>query len=118
MNELTYGSDLAPPMVALLRDKMDVHTLRKTVLQGHRWTGPEALKVGIVDGLAKGSGLPDVLKFIKDQKLVGIGEKGVYGLLRDEMYRETMAFSESHGKGGIEHRDDLEKEGRPRWSKL
>lgn len=115
MNEIAYGSDLTPPMMGLVRTKMDPHTFRKTILEGHRWTGPEAVKVGLADALG---GHPEVLKLIADKKLVGKGKGKVYGLLRDEMYREVLALGERYGKGGLEHRADLVQEGRPHWSKL
>lgn len=47
------------------------------------------MKVGLADALGS---LPEVLKLIEEKKLVGKGKGNVYGLLRDEMYREVLAL--------------------------
>ena len=63
------------------------------VLEAKRFSGLEALREGIVDGLG---GFEDVVKFVEEMKLVGRGKTGVYGRLKAEMWRETVGYLEGH----------------------
>lgn len=101
-------------MTSIFREKLSPQVYRDAVLEGRRFTGPEAFERGIVDALG---GLPEALELIKERKLVGNGTSGVYSRLRDEMYRDTIGLLEKWG-WPEEQRDEAEKQGRPRWSKL
>lgn len=62
----------------------------------------DALKEGIVDAVG---GLDETMSYIEEMKLVTRAEKGVYGALKREMYRETVHYLENWGN---EARRDLE----------
>ncbi|KAG9028596.1 hypothetical protein FRB95_006316, partial [Tulasnella sp. JGI-2019a] len=115
MNEIEFGGELTPSMTSILREKLDAKTYRAAVLEAHRFTGPEALSSEIVDALGD---MSDVVKLIEDRKLIGKGSKEVFGLLRDEMYRVTVGLLERYPNKAGTQRDDKEKLGLPRWSKL
>jgi len=115
MNEIEFGGELTPSMTSILREKLDAQTYRAAVLEAHRFTGPKALEAGIVDALGD---MSDVERLVKERKLIGKGEKGVFGLLRDEMYRETMALLERYPYNAGTQRNEKETLGLPRWSKL
>ncbi|KAG8883001.1 hypothetical protein FRB97_007374 [Tulasnella sp. 331] len=115
MNEVETGVDIHPASNSIFRAKVDAQTYRKVFLEGKRFTGPEALNAGIVDAVGD---MSDVVELVKERKLIGKGSKNVYGLLRDEMFRETLALAERYSKqGGVQRRDN-EKAGLPEWSKL
>ena len=52
----------------------------------------DALKDNIIDGVG---GYDETLAFIEDLKLVDKTDKGVYGLLKREMWRETLEYLEN-----------------------
>lgn len=113
MTELHLGIDMGAGMTSLFRERMNDRSLRETLLEARRWTGPDAVQAGFIDNVG---GWPEVVKLINDKKLAGLGKTGVYGLLRDEIYRESVALQETHVHAN--RRDWLESLGRPRWSKL
>lgn len=49
----------------------------------------EALKEGIIDGVG---GVEETLAMISELKLTNKSDKGVYGSLKKEMWRETVFF--------------------------
>ncbi|KAF2151077.1 ClpP/crotonase [Myriangium duriaei CBS 260.36] len=95
LNEVDLGVPLKPPMSSIFRQKMSPHTYRSLVLEGRRFKSLDALKEGIVDGLG---GLEEALKFIDESKLQTKSDKGVYGELKREMWRETVYYLENHGE--------------------
>ncbi|KAG9229937.1 ClpP/crotonase-like domain-containing protein [Amylocarpus encephaloides] len=89
VNELEFGVPLLPPMSSIFRQKLDPSIYRTVVLEAHRWNGKQALDAKIVDGLG---GMEEALGFVEARKLTGKGKTGVYGALKREMYKETMAY--------------------------
>lgn len=94
LNELEFGAPLKPAMSAIFRIKTRPETYRSLVLEAHRFAGPEAVKAGIVDGVG---GLEEVLQLVESRKLVEKGQTGVYGALKREMYRESIATMTPEG---------------------
>ena len=89
LNELEFGAPLLPAMASIWREKCSPVVFRKLILEAHRFDAKSALQAGIVD---KVGGLDAALELIKELKLVGKAKAGAYGMLRQEMYRETMAL--------------------------
>ncbi|KAL7943749.1 ClpP/crotonase-like domain-containing protein [Trichoderma barbatum] len=90
LNEVLFGAHLQPPMASLFRAKLPSNAVfRKVALEGHRYTGQEAVDDGIVDGLCA-NGLDDALRFIKDRDLLEKPKKGVYGTIKAEMYKDLV----------------------------
>ena len=75
------------PLVAAAREKVPPATFRALVLEGHRFAGRQALEEGLVDGVG---GLEEVLAFVGRRELVKKGETGVYGRMKENMYRRTL----------------------------
>ncbi len=96
LNEIDFGVPLMPPMSSIFRAKTAPHVYRRLVLEAHRFDGPQALEAGLVDALG---GLDAVLALVRDRGLVKKGATGVYGLLKAEMYRESVALLDSAGGG-------------------
>ncbi|KAI9686505.1 MAG: hypothetical protein M1822_003516 [Bathelium mastoideum] len=102
LNELELGVPLRPAMMAVFRQKLGAATLRTLVLEARRYKALEALREGLVDSLG---GLEECLVWIEE---LGLKRKagGVYGLLRREMWRETV---ERLGNFDVEVREEEER---------
>ena len=90
LNELDFGAPLLPPMASIFRQKIPrADTFRTMVLESKRFNALEALKEGIVDGLG---GWEEAKVFWEEMKLIKRGESGVYGVLKWEMWKETVKY--------------------------
>ena len=87
VNELDFGVPLTAAMSSIFRIKTSPATYRKLLLEAHRFGGPEAVEAGIVDAVG---GLDEALRFVAERKLTQKPKSGIYGLLKSEMYRESM----------------------------
>ena len=101
MNEVDFGAPLMPPMSSIFRQKMRADVYRNIVLEGKRFNALAALKEGLVDGLG---GWPEALSYVQEMQLVKKGDSGVYGRLKEEMWRETIAYLD---RGGIAEEEDI-----------
>lgn len=103
LNELEFGAPLKPPMSSIFRQKLPApSTYRSLVLEAKRFNGEAALKEGLVDVLG---GWEEVLKLVDERKLLEKGKTGVYGILKAEMWRESLGYLEEHEKN--EERDEM-----------
>ncbi|MCJ1467359.1 hypothetical protein MMC07_005983 [Pseudocyphellaria aurata] len=90
INELEFGAHLPAPMSSIFRQKVpSPNTYRAIVLEARRFNALEALKEGLIDSVG---GVDEVLSFCKEFKLVDKAKTGVYGRLKQEMWRETVGF--------------------------
>jgi enoyl-CoA hydratase/carnithine racemase len=107
LNELEFGAPLASPMASIFRQKLpNPNTFRTMILESKRFNALESLKEGIVDGLG---GWEETKAFLEEMKLVGKAESGVYGKLKEEMWRETVGLLDGAGKEGEEMRAKIGK---------
>ncbi|MCJ1418712.1 hypothetical protein MMC32_005062 [Xylographa parallela] len=103
LNELEFGAPLKPPMASIFRQKLPrPETYRTMVLESKRFKALEALREEIIDGVG---GWEETKTFIEESKLVGRGESGVYGRLKEEMWRETVALLDQDEKAAQEYED-------------
>lgn len=95
LNELDFGVPLMPPMSSIFRQKLpSPATYRSVVLEAKRFNAPDALKEGIVD---RPGGLQETLALVEERGLRRKGASGVYGLMKAEMWRETLDLLDDHG---------------------
>ncbi|RAL04606.1 enoyl-CoA hydratase/isomerase family protein [Aspergillus ibericus CBS 121593] len=113
INELEFGVPLQAPMMSIFREKLTPSVFRSVVLEARRFPGPEALKVGIVDGLG---GMEETLGFVEQRKLVKMPETGIYGMMKEEMYRHSLGILDGH-EGNVEWRGRVE-EGKKRLEEV
>ena len=103
LNELDFGASLKPPMSSIFREKVSASVYRSLVLEAKRFGAKEALEGGLVDALG---GLDEVLALVASRQLVDKPKTGVYGLMKREMYRETLGcldgFEESETRDAAE----------------
>lgn len=94
LNEVLFGAVMDSAMVSIFRQKIPKPiTFRILVLEGKRFGGQQALDEGIVDDLG---GLEAVLRLVDTRELITKGDAGVYGGLKEEMYRESYNFLVGH----------------------
>ena len=115
LNELDFGAPLKPPMASIFRQKLPrPDTYRTMVLESKRFNALEALKEGLVDGLGEWE---EVKTFVEEMQLAKRGDSGVYGRLKAEMWRETVAYleeKESNDTAAEKEAKRWEAEGRGR----
>lgn len=95
LNELDLGIHLKPAMSSIFRQKVSPQTYKQMVLEAKRFGPKEALETGIVDGLG---GFEEAMKFVTERKLNEKSKTGVLGLLKAEMWRETIDYIDNLDK--------------------
>ncbi|KAK3944511.1 ClpP/crotonase-like domain-containing protein [Diplogelasinospora grovesii] len=112
INELEFGVPLKAAMSSIFRLKLTAAVYRQLVLEAHRFGGPDALQNGIVD--ATGDLQTVLVKLIGEKKLKEKAEPrgkvkgmgyGVLGMLRSEMYRESLDLLSAEGHQREEQRE-------------
>ncbi|KAI0007720.1 enoyl-CoA hydratase/isomerase family protein [Xylariaceae sp. FL0662B] len=89
VNELEFGAPLTPAMSSIFRIKLAPRVYRDLVLEARRFDAETARDAGIVDAVGE---LDAALLLIQERGLVKKGTTGVYGTLKGEMYRESVAL--------------------------
>lgn len=89
LNEVEFGAPLKPAMTSIFRQKLPANLYRDVTLEAKRFGGKAALEAGIVDKLG---GLEEALALVAERKLVKKGQSGVYGVIKSEMWRESVAL--------------------------
>ncbi|KAK0612849.1 ClpP/crotonase-like domain-containing protein [Bombardia bombarda] len=89
VNELEFGVPLKPAMSSIFRTKLPAATYRQLVLEAHRFGGAQAVEAGIADLVG---GLEETVRFVEGRKLTGKAKSGIYGVLKAEMYRESVGL--------------------------
>ncbi|KUJ22966.1 putative carnitinyl-CoA dehydratase [Mollisia scopiformis] len=107
LNELDLGVPLKPPMSSIFRQKLVPAVYKTMVLEAKRFSAKEALESGIVDVLG---GLDETTRFIGERKLSEKAKTGVYGLLKAEMFRETLGYIDGYETEEKRDKEDLEKD--------
>ncbi|KAB8231952.1 enoyl-CoA hydratase/isomerase family protein [Aspergillus alliaceus] len=93
INELEFGVPLQSPMMCIFREKLIPSSFRDLILEAKRFGGPESLKAGLVDGLG---GLEEVLTLIRERGLQKKAATGIYGTMKEEMYRHSLDILDGH----------------------
>ncbi|RKF64271.1 Enoyl-CoA delta isomerase 1, peroxisomal [Erysiphe neolycopersici] len=104
LNELDFGAPLQPAMSSIFRQKLRPEVYRTLVLEAHRFTGQEAISNGIVDLLGTFS---NVVEFIDKNKLVTKHASGIYGIMKAEMFRETLSYIDNYDIEDQKNKDFL-----------
>ena len=93
LNELDFGAPLKPAMLGIFEAKASPAVYRSLVLEAKRFTGNDALAAELVDRLGAWEG---VLALVEERKLTMRAKSGVYGVMKQEMYRHVIANLEGH----------------------
>jgi len=92
MNEVHFGATFPHSFVAIFRAKVgDLRLQRKILLEGHRFTAPEALQDGILDYIVKGK-TTEVLAKAEEvaDRVCTLAASGVWGLIKLNLYRDVL----------------------------
>ncbi|BFZ58187.1 hypothetical protein PYCC9005_005249 [Savitreella phatthalungensis] len=83
LNEIDFGAPLQPGMLACVQSRLTPSALRKCVLEGHRFTGPEQLEAGFVEATVDPSE-EGVLKaaMVQARKVMSKAASGAFGKLK------------------------------------
>jgi len=113
--EVDLGVPIPTSIAAMLKAKLpSLLVYRDLVIEGRRVSGPDALKMGIVDELG---GMEECVKFIGERKLVAKGKMGAVGALKEDLYREVLLmFAEE--KNNATWRVTMEEKREKRKEKL
>jgi enoyl-CoA hydratase/carnithine racemase len=107
LNELDLGVPLKPAMSSIFRQKLTPAVYKPMVLEAKRFGAKEALGSGIVDVLG---GMDELLKLVGERKLTEKAKTGVYGVLKAEMFRETLGYLEGFDAEEQRAKEYLEKD--------
>jgi enoyl-CoA hydratase/carnithine racemase len=102
INELEFGVPLKAAMSSIFRLKLSPPIYRQLVLEAHRFGGTAAVEAGIADRVG---GLEAVLELVREKRLAGKAKTGIYGLLKAEMYRESVALLSAEGHAAEEAKE-------------
>ncbi|KAK9475610.1 ClpP/crotonase-like domain-containing protein [Lipomyces japonicus] len=93
LNELDLGVGLKAPMASIFRDKVGKpQMLRKLVLESARFTATEAVTNNLVDATGE---LDSVSSFITERGIIRIAQSPSYGLLKRELWRNTIELCDT-----------------------
>lgn len=95
INELEFGVPLQPAMMSVFREKLHPSSFRDLILEARRFGGPDALKAGLVDATG---GLEETLALIRARKLTTKAATGIYGTMKEEMYRHSVDIIDGHAE--------------------
>ena len=88
-NEVDIGASLTPGMTSLLRYKTTPKTLRKLILQGHRFGAEEALEHNLVDAIC-----PEKELLVKAKELaLQWAPKAKAGIVYRQLKEEVRSLS-------------------------
>ncbi|TFK94002.1 ClpP/crotonase [Polyporus arcularius HHB13444] len=92
MNEIHFGAAIPNSLIAVLKAKAsNSTTLRKIVLEGHRFTPQEALSLGLVDHIVNGNSEAILTAAQTLAEKVGpIAKSGAWGVNKRELYRDAI----------------------------
>ncbi|KAH8429698.1 enoyl-CoA hydratase/isomerase family protein [Aspergillus melleus] len=105
INEIEFGVPLQSPMMCIFREKLTPPAFRDVVLEAKRFSGASSVNSGLVDALG---GLDETLAFIRERGLLKKAATGIYGTLKEEMYRHSLDIVDGHEKN-LEWREQVEE---------
>ncbi len=96
-NEVELGMVIPDPELALFRHKIPMNAFFETVQLARRWTGPDALQAGIVQGIATLDELLDTT-VARAGELARLGaNRQVYQRMKERIYGTDAAINGPHG---------------------
>lgn len=96
-NEVELGMVIPDPELALFRHKLPMNVFFETVQLARRWTGPDALRAGVVQQVAAMDDIRETA-IRRAAELARLGEnREVYGRMKEAIYGENAAINNMHG---------------------
>lgn len=95
LNEIDFGMLIETPLLSIVRQKSTPQAFRSLVLEGKRYTAAKAVEVGLVDAI--GASVDEAVEWAgggkgreRPEGLWTLGRSGVFGRMREEMYRQSL----------------------------
>lgn len=105
INEILFGAVMDAPLLSVFREKLASPTVfRDLVLEARRFGGRDALEAGLVDAVG---GLDEALALVERRGLTSKAKSGVYGAMKEEMWRGSLGFLADH-EGNQRWRREIE----------
>ncbi|KAI0749508.1 ClpP/crotonase [Daedaleopsis nitida] len=104
MNEIHFGATIPHSLIAVLKAKVpSPQTLRKIVVEGHRFTPGEALALGLVDHVVDGTteAVITAAQAFGD-KLGPMAKTGAWGVNKRVLYRDVIGAMTSEVQVGVD----------------
>ena len=96
-NEIQLGLKIPRPELALFRHKIPANSFFETVQLSKRWTGPSALKAGIIQGTSPIEDLDELtIKHANELAPLASNRKN-FGYQKEMLYGKNAAINEAHG---------------------
>lgn len=96
-NEMDLGMMIPDPELALFRHKVPANAYFETIILARRWTGPDALAAGLVQGTASLETLLEVAT-ARAAELSRFGKhREVYQGMKERVFGEDAAINKPHG---------------------
>ena len=96
-NEMQLGLPIPRPELALFKHKVPANSFFETVQLSKRWTGSDALKAGIIQGIGCFEELP-YMALKKAEELAPLANnRKNYGHQKEMLYGENAAINLNHG---------------------
>ena len=96
-NEMQLGLPIPRPELALFKHKIPANSFFETVQLSKRWTGSDALKAGIIQGVSSFEELPEIsLKKALELAPLANNRKN-FGYQKEMLYGENAAINLDHG---------------------
>ena len=96
-NEMQLGLPIPRPELALFKHKMSANSFFETVQLSKRWTGSNALKAGIIQGVCSYEELPEVTQKKAEELAPLANNRKNFGLQKEMLYGENAAINLNHG---------------------
>ncbi|KAK2616975.1 hypothetical protein QQS21_000064 [Conoideocrella luteorostrata] len=88
VNELQFHAPLPRPVASMLKMQLPTLHFRDIALEARKFTGEQAAKLSLVDGVAHS--FTDALRFINDRDLLEKAQSRSYGHIKTEMYADLL----------------------------
>jgi enoyl-CoA hydratase/carnithine racemase len=106
-NELQLGMAIPLPELALFRHKLPMNAFFETVQLARRWTAPDALAAGIVQGVADADALLAAAQ-AKAAELAPLGaNRSLYGEQKERLFGEHAVINAPHGPAHLLRHPEL-----------
>jgi enoyl-CoA hydratase/carnithine racemase len=96
-NEMQLGLPIPRPELALFKHKIPANAFFETVQLSKRWTGTDALKAGIIQGVSSVEELPEAAQRKAEELAPLANNRKNFGHQKEMLYGENAAINLAHG---------------------
>ena len=94
---MQLGLPIPRPELALFKHKIPANSFFETVQLSKRWTGSDALKAGIIQGVCSYEELPNATQKKAEELAPLANNRKNFGYQKEMLYGENAAINLNHG---------------------